>query len=143
MRGKEHHGGAVRHLPAVVAPHASLDDGVRLVILGEAALVELPLARLGIGIAARVLVVDAGDLAQMVVADAAIFLGVGIDQVGEGRRPDVSSILPFPSMPRCGAEIFRSLLSGNIAHIFDAEHADDVVAPGFDLRRCGEHRHRT
>ena len=67
-----------------------------------------------------------------------VFLG----EIAERARPGEHRVLQFVPLPDRRAQVLRSLLSGDIAHQFDAQHAGGVVTPGLDLGRGSENRHR-
>src|SRR5689334_13171933 len=127
-------GHAVGDLGAVGAAQPPLDDGVVVVILGEAARAELPFAGLGKRVVFRIAHVELGDGVQVLVfqAVAAVVL---VGQLAEHVRPHERGVLALVPDPGGRAEVLGRVFAGYIALLLDREYEDAVVAAGLDLGR--------
>src|SRR5712692_4079854 len=86
LRCQEHGCSAIGDLATVLFAEASFDDGVILVVLGEALIFEGPVAGLGIRVAFGIAEVELGDACEMLVLEA-IALCVNIRQAAEHVGP--------------------------------------------------------
>jgi hypothetical protein len=121
-----------------VAAQAALDDGVVLVVGGEAGVGQGPAAGLGERVGAGVEEVLAGDRGE-VRGLQAVALGVGVGDAGEHRGPQEAVALALVTGVRGGGHVARGLLAGDVALLLDAEDEHAVVAAGLDVGHGGEH----
>ena len=110
---EEHDCRTVGDLAAVLFADAPFDHRIRDFILREAAVVELPAARLSIAIAPAVGEVDLGDARKMFRLQpkaSVVFVG----DIAEHARPWKACLLVFVASPhRRPADVLRGLLAGN------------------------------
>src|SRR5690242_9520307 len=127
-------GHAVGDLGAVGAAQPPLDDGVVVVVLGEAARAELPFAGLGKRIGPGVAYVQLGDGVQVLVVEAVAAV-VLVGQLAEHVRPHERGVLALVSDPGGRAEVLRRVLAGYVALLLDREYEHAVVAARSEERR--------
>ena len=137
FRCEKHDGSAVGHLSAIHLASAAFDDGIGLIIAGEAFFGEGPASGLGVGIALGVAEINLGNPHQMLIFQTiACFIFLG--EIGEGPRPDIVRILIFLSTPRGGAKMIGCDAPRHVAHLFQSHDARQIIAAGFYFRHGGK-----
>ena len=129
---QQHAGHAVGDLSAVGAPQPPLDDGIVVVVVGEAARAERPAPglreRVGLGVAH----VEFGDGVQVRVVQAVPPV-VLVGQLAEHVRPHELRVLALVPDPGGRAQVLRRVGAGHVALLLHREHQHAVVPARLDL----------
>src|SRR5579872_10513 len=132
---------AVGDLRAVAHLNASADDLVELRFGLRVTLAHEPVAGLRERISLGIRVVGCGNLREILVLQPVTFV-VLVAEASEQLRERKLDALGFLLVPRRGAEEVAAGRRIDGLHLFHADHAREVVAARFDLRRRGENRDR-
>ncbi len=111
-----------------------------LVVRSERRLVEHPLARLRVGVAASVLEVLPRDRPEHLLIEP-VALVVLLEDAREHRRPEVLAVHLLVSGPRRRPQMRRRRLAVDVPHQLDSGDARQPVAAGLQIGHRAEHRH--
>ena len=138
---QDHARPAVGHLAAVVAADPALDGRVGLVVAavrGEVG--HLPVAGLGVGVAAGVGEVQRGDRVQVRLVDAVPAV-VLVGDVGEHRRPHELRVGALVTRPRRRAQMLGGGVAGHGLLQFQSDHQCGAVVARPQVGHRRENRH--
>src|SRR5579863_695638 len=141
LRRQENDRAAVADLRAVAHLDPSGDRLVELFPLLRIVLAARPVTRLRQRIASRVGVVHGRDLRQVLVLETEALV-IFVAEPSEQAREWIFLALAFTLVPARGAEEIAAGGSIDGFHLLEADHRRAVVAPGLDLRRRRQNRHR-